>query len=57
VDGAAWFSVGKFSVRIHQTDEGVVTDIYALGHESDPVLGSTYAFTAEAEEVIAEAEK
>jgi hypothetical protein len=51
-DGAAWFTVGKFSVRIHQTDEGVAVDIYALGREMDGTLGAAWALTSESEEVI-----
>lgn len=53
-EGAGWFSVGKFSVRIHETDEGVAVDVYALDHEMDESIASTYAFTADAEDIINE---
>jgi len=57
VDGAAWLTVGKFSVRVHTTDEGVAVDIYALGHEFPDSLAGTYAYTSDAEEALAEAEQ
>ncbi len=40
IDGAAWFTVGKFSIRIHQTDEGVVVDAQGCvedGHQAIPL--------------------
>jgi len=51
---SVWISVKKMSVYVHQTDEGVIVDVYALGHEDDDTgpLGSTYVFDSEAEEVI-----
>ena len=48
-DDAAWFTVKDFSIRIHGTDEGVVVDIYALGHEDEDVIATTYAFDNECE--------
>ena len=50
VDGSAWFTVNKFSVRIHSTDEGIITDIFAVGKENENVIASTYAFDHECEE-------
>ena len=50
VDGAAWFTVKKFSIRIHATDEGVIADIFALGREMDESIASTYAYDSEYEE-------
>lgn len=44
VDGSAWFSLGGFSIRIHTTDEGVISDIFADGKEDQEALASTYAF-------------
>jgi hypothetical protein len=49
-EGAAWFGVKNFAIRIHQTDEGVVVDIYKSGKEMDGSLASTYAFDSECEE-------
>jgi len=49
VNGAGWFTVGKFSIRIYKTDEGVVADIYPLGQEHEAIAG-TYAFDDEIEE-------
>ena len=46
-DGAAWFTVGKFSVRIQKTDEGVLVDIYPVGKEADGSIASTYALDDE----------
>ena len=43
-DNAAWFTAKGFSIRIQGTDEGVVVDVYPLGHESDGPIASTYAF-------------
>lgn len=51
VEGAAWFTVKGFSIRIHSTDEGVIADIFAKGHEMEPCIAGTYAFDSEAEEV------
>ena len=48
VDGAAWFTVKGFSVRIMSTDEGVVCDFYPLHDEMSEPLASTYAFDSEA---------
>ena len=48
-DGAAWFTVKGFSVRIHSTDEGVVADVYAEGREDEDAIASTYAFDNEEE--------
>jgi hypothetical protein len=50
VDEAAWFTVKKFSIRIHATDEGVIADIFALGREMDESIASTYAYDSECEE-------
>jgi hypothetical protein len=46
-DGAAWFTVKGFSVRIHSTDEGVVVDMFADGKELGPPVAATYAFDHE----------
>lgn len=51
VEGAAWFDLNGFAIRLHATDEGVVVDIFdsqALNHEPfvEP-LASTYAFSHE----------
>lgn len=53
-EGAAWIELKQFSIRVHETDEGVVVDVYALGCEDDDCIATTYAFDAEAEEAIAE---
>ena len=45
-EGAAWFTVKGFSIRILSTDEGVVVDIYESGNEWEP-LASTYAFDSD----------
>lgn len=47
-----WIGIKDFSVYIVKTDEGVVVDIFARGHEDSGSLGSTYVFDQEAKEVI-----
>jgi hypothetical protein len=47
VEGAAWFTVKGFSIRIHSTDEGVIVDVFANGKEMDSPVASTYAFDHE----------
>jgi hypothetical protein len=42
-EGAAWFTVKEFSIRILSTDEGVVVDIYNEGEEMELPIASTYA--------------
>lgn len=42
-----WLSVGNASLYIKQTDEGLVVDIYAAGHEDAEPLASTYVFEQE----------
>lgn len=49
---SVWIGVKDFSIYIVRTDEGVVVDIFARGHEGDECLGSTYVFDQEAKEVI-----
>ena len=51
-EGAGWFDVKGFAIRIQSTDEGVVVDVFAKRLlETEPFcepLASTYAFDAEA---------
>ncbi len=49
IEGAAWFTVKNFSIRIHSTDEGVIVDVYAKGREMDDFIATTYAFDSETE--------
>lgn len=53
---SVWITVDNFSVYVCRTDEGVVADIYALGHEDEDSLAGTYAFTQEALDLIEEDE-
>jgi hypothetical protein len=46
-EGAGWFSVKGFSIRIMSTDEGVVVDVYEDGKEMGSPVSSTYAFDSE----------
>lgn len=50
-EGAGWFDVKGFAIRIHKTDEGVVVDVF--NREADIAsaapIASTYAFDAETE--------
>lgn len=46
-----WITVGNISVYVKRTDEGVVVDLFPLGHENDdPSLATAYAFFEEAEQ-------
>ena len=45
---AAWFTVGKFAVRVGKTDEGVRAAIYRLGKEDEEPLASCEASNEEA---------
>ena len=47
VDGRAWFTVGKFAVKIALTDEGIVVDVYANGKELDDALASCWALESD----------
>jgi hypothetical protein len=46
-EGAAWFTVKGFSIRIHSTDEGVVVDVFKAMEEMSGPVASTYAFDSE----------
>jgi hypothetical protein len=45
-EGAAWFTVKGFAIRIHSTDEGVVVDVFKDGDYTE-TIASTYAFDNE----------
>jgi len=49
-DGAGWFAVKGFAIRIMSTDEGVVVDVYKNGEEMNSPITSTYAYDAELED-------
>lgn len=54
-EGAAWFSVKGFSIRIHSTDEGVVVDMYDSAVDQDGdfdghLLATTYVYDDERDE-------
>ena len=46
-EGAAWFTVKGFAIRILSTDEGVVVDIYNEGEVMELPIASTYALDNE----------
>jgi hypothetical protein len=46
-EGAGWFEVKGFAVRIHSTDEGVAVDIYKNGSEDEDSIASCYAFDSD----------
>lgn len=48
-EGRVWITVGKLSVHVVTTDEGVVVDIYPVGKEDEEPIASTYAFDREGE--------
>jgi hypothetical protein len=43
-----WLTIKeRFSVKVRVTDEGIVCDIFARGHEDEGSIGSSYAFDNE----------
>jgi hypothetical protein len=46
-EGAGWFEVKGFAVRLHSTDEGVAVDIYKNGSEDADSIASCYAFDSD----------
>jgi hypothetical protein len=48
-DGAAWFKVKNFSIRIQSTDEGVVVDLYPYLGEMEEPVASCWALDSEVE--------
>lgn len=42
-EGAAWFTVKGFAIRITSTDSKVEVDIYKEGEEMNAPIASTYA--------------
>ena len=42
-EGRAWFTVGKFAVRIAQTDGGLACDVYENNKEAESPIASCYA--------------
>lgn len=48
-DGAAWFRVKNFSIRIHSTDEGVVVNLYPYLREMEEPVASCRAFDSDVE--------
>jgi hypothetical protein len=48
-DGAAWFRVKNFSIRIQSTDEGVVVDLYPYLQVMEEPVASCWAFDSDVE--------
>jgi hypothetical protein len=48
-EGAAWFKVKNFSIRISATDEGVVVDLYPYQREMEEPVASCWAFDSDVE--------
>ena len=46
-ENSVWITVGEFSVYIRRTNDGIITDIYKKGNESNTALASTYALNSE----------
>ena len=60
-EGAAWFDVGGFTIRIHSTDEGVIADIFdanlcKTGDFDAALMASTYVFNSELSDADEKAE-
>lgn len=49
-EGAGWFTVGMFSVRIKQTSEGVEVHIFPADKEDDDSIASCTAFASDVRE-------
>ena len=54
IEGGAWFTIGNISVRLTNTDEGVVCDMYPLNNETSDSVASCYAFYSEMGEEISQ---
>lgn len=53
-EGAAWFTVEGFSVRILSVDEGLWIAVYKNGEEMEDPVASTFAYKGE--ELVKEGE-
>lgn len=49
-EGRAWLGTTKFSIRVMETGEGVVVDIYGRGQEDQSPIASTWAHENDIEE-------
>lgn len=49
-DGAAWFQIGRFAIRLRKTDEGVSCAIYEAGKEDENSLAEANVFENELDE-------
>ena len=61
VEGAAWFDVDGFTIRIHSTDEGVVVDVFDAklcesGDFDVALMATTYVFNSELSDADEKAE-
>lgn len=50
-EGSAWFTIKKFAVRIRETKDGIIVDIWKDGGELDHPISSAYALDSDCEEV------
>lgn len=48
-----WITMGGFNVHLYFTDEGMVSDVFAKGAETNSI-GSTYAFNSDVEDTLAD---
>jgi hypothetical protein len=48
--GSAWITVGKFSVWLRKTDDGVLVEIYEAGAECDDAFAEASAFNYQLED-------
>lgn len=51
---SAWIGVQGISVHVAQTDEGVIVDMYAKGHEDNALVGTALFFHEAAESAVEE---
>lgn len=49
-EGGVWLELKKFAIRVKETDEGVVVDIYKSGEELQASLATCFALDSDTEE-------
>lgn len=52
MDDSVWLGMGDFSIRVLKTKNGMITEIYARGCETDEPLATANAFDEDALDII-----
>ena len=48
IEGGAWFTIKGFSIKIQETDDGIIVHTYALGKEDELPICANQFFDSEA---------